>query len=228
MTDIAMSCLYLIQQPQYRTITCLQLPPLRLFIAHRDRFRHRHELLLFVTAILNIALSLVVSTYRLPPRLFNAHRDRHRHELLVCDTAIFTPSLQCCQFVHPLYSTFLLCPSSFCGYVVNSLNPVFKISHITQASFPELVIDGHYDTSPNQQEEPPTLSFSHSEPLPDDASQARLREQVWALDNRPYLPPRTLLALPWCDDFSIHNPSEIEEGIHEFHLSSDVARSWKT
>jgi hypothetical protein len=55
--------------------------------------------------------------------------------------------------------------------ILNSLNPVSKFSHITQASSPEFAIDGHYCT-PNQQVEPPTLSFSHSGPLPDDASQA--------------------------------------------------------
>ena len=140
---------------------------------------------------LNVALSLVVFPYRLPPRLFIAHHDRfrHRHELLVFDTAIFTPSLQRCQFVLPLYSTFLSCSSSFWNGMLNFLHPVFKISHITQleASFPEFIIDGHYFTSPNQQD-PPTLSFSHSGPLPDDASQCQLRGQVWAEDNRPYLP----------------------------------------
>ena len=72
--------------------------------------------------------------------------------------------------------------------MLNFLNPVFKISHITQASFPEFVIDGHYYTSSNQKEEPPTHSLRHSEPPPDDASQARLRGQAWALNNRPYLP----------------------------------------
>ena len=34
--------------------------------------------------------------------------------------------------------------------------------------------------SPNQQEEPPTISFSHFEPLPDDASPTQLRKHVWA------------------------------------------------
>jgi len=36
-------------------------------------------------------------------------------------------------------------------------NPVFKFSHIAEASLPEFVIDGHYYTSPNQQDEPPTI-----------------------------------------------------------------------
>jgi hypothetical protein len=69
-----------------------------------------------------------------------------------------------------------------------SLNPESKFSHIPQASFPEFVIEGHYYTSPNSQEEPPTFFFSHSEPLPDDASPTQFRGRVWALDNYPYLP----------------------------------------
>ena len=53
--------------------------------------------------------------------------------------------------------------------VLNSLNSLFKFSHITEASVPEFVIDEHYYTYPNQQEAPPTISFKHSEALPGDA-----------------------------------------------------------
>ena len=42
--------------------------------------------------------------------------------------------------------------------VLNSLNSLFKFSHITEASVPEFVIDGHYYTSPNQQEEPSLIT----------------------------------------------------------------------
>jgi hypothetical protein len=59
--------------------------------------------------------------------------------------------------------------------MLNSINTVFKFSHITEASYPEFVLDCHYYTSPNQQEEPPTISFGHSESLPDDATPSQLR-----------------------------------------------------
>ena len=71
--------------------------------------------------------------------------------------------------------------------VLNSLNSLFKFSHITEASVPEFVIDGHYYTSPNQQE-PPTISFEHSKELHKDALPYELRGRVWALNNHPYLP----------------------------------------
>jgi len=58
-------------------------------------------------------------------------------------------------------------------------------SYITQASFPEFLIDGHFYASPNQRDEPPTLFFSHSQSLPDDAPTSQLHKRVWALHN-PY------------------------------------------
>jgi hypothetical protein len=53
-----------------------------------------------------------------------------------------------------------------------------KVLHVTEASYPEFVLDGHYYMSPNQQEEPPTISFSHSESLPDDATPSQLRAHM--------------------------------------------------
>ena len=64
-----------------------------------------------------------------------------------------------------------------------SHNLIFNFSHITQASVSESVIDGHYYMSINQEEEPPTLSFHHSDSLPANASPAQLRGHVWALDS---------------------------------------------
>ena len=98
--------------------------------------------------------------------------------------------------------------------MLNFLYPVFRISHITQASFPEFVIDGHYYTSPNQKEEPPTYSFSHSELLPDDASQCELRERVWAFDNRPYLLYVLFSPFHGAMTSRFATPPKIEEDIH--------------
>ena len=44
----------------------------------------------------------------------------------------------------------------------NALNLTFSFSHITQESFSEFVIDRRYHVSPNQQKQPPALSFSDS------------------------------------------------------------------
>jgi hypothetical protein len=104
------------------------------------------------------------------------------------------------QFLHPPCSVVDLCfhsplPFLFFGKgMLNCLNPVFKISHIVQAYFLEFVIDSHYYMSLNQQEEPPTLSFSHSEPLPDDASPAQL-PHICALHHCPYLPFTSMVRL---------------------------------
>ena len=72
--------------------------------------------------------------------------------------------------------------------MLNSLNLVFNISHITQASFSEFVIDGHFYTSPNQQNPPPALSFNESKSLLDPVSPTELRKRVWAHHHSPYLP----------------------------------------
>ena len=63
-------------------------------------------------------------------------------------------------------------------YLLNS-------QHIIEAEF---VIDKHYYTSPNQQEELPTISIKHSKELPEDALSFELRVRIWALHNHPYLP----------------------------------------
>jgi hypothetical protein len=115
--------------------------------------------------------------------------------------------------------------------MLNRLNPVIKFSHITQASFLEWVIDGHYYTSPNQQDEPPTLSFRHSEPLPDDASPNQLRQRVWALHNSPYLP--FVLRSPFHDAMISRFATSPEliplvEDKYGYRLPEDVAKSWKT
>ena len=111
------------------------------------------------------------------------------------------------------------------------LNSIFTFSHITQVSVPEFVIDGHYYTSPNQQEEPPTISFSHSEPLPDNALPSQLRKRVWALQHYPYLP--FVLFSPFHGSMTSRfaTPPELiplEEDKYGHHLPQDVAKSWKT
>ena len=82
---------------------------------------------------------------------------------------------------------FLLLNDGYAFFLI----PVFHFSQshsIPQASFSEFEIDGHSYTSPNQQDGPPTLSVSYSEPLPDDAPPSQLRKRVWALEFFPYLP----------------------------------------
>ena len=64
----------------------------------------------------------------------------------------------------------------------------FNFSHITLALFSEFVVNGHYYTSPNQQKQPPTVSFSDSEPLSDKISLSQLCKRVWAHHHSPYLP----------------------------------------
>jgi hypothetical protein len=110
-------------------------------------------------------------------------------------------------------------------------NPIFKFSHITEASVSEFEIDGHFYTSPNQQEEPPTFSFSHSEPLPDDARPCQLRGRVWALHNHPYLP--FVLFSPFLGAMTSRfaTPPEeipIDKDFNGYHLPEDVSKSWKT
>ena len=114
--------------------------------------------------------------------------------------------------------------------MLNSLNPVFKFSHITQASYSEFVIDGHYYTSPNQQEYPPTVSISHSEPLPSDASPTQLRGRVWALDHFSYLP--FVLFSPFHGTMTsrLATPVEVIPLVDDslgYHLPKEVAKSWK-
>jgi len=114
--------------------------------------------------------------------------------------------------------------------MLNCLNPVFKFSHIT-ASYPEFVLDGHCYTSPNQREEPPTISFSHSEALPEDASPRELRGRIWALHNHPYLP--FMLMSPFHGEMTSRfaTPPELiplEDDMHGYYLPHDVAKSWKT
>ena len=106
----------------------------------------------------------------------------------------------------------------------------FRFSYITQASFSEFVLDGHF-TSPNQQDEPPTISIRHSEPLPSDASPSEVRGRVWALQHFPYLP--FLLYSPFQGAMTSRfatPPEEIalEEDGYGFHLPDALAKSWKT
>ena len=115
--------------------------------------------------------------------------------------------------------------------MLNSLNTVFKFSHITEASYPEFVLDGHYYTSPNQKEEPPTISLSHSEPLPDDATPSQLRGRIWALHNHPYLP--FMLYSPFDGPMTSRLSTSAEQialdkDFDGYHLPKDVSKSWKT
>ena len=116
--------------------------------------------------------------------------------------------------------------------MLKSLSLVFNFSHsITQASFSEFVIDGHYYTSPNQQKPPPTLSFSDSESLPDDVSPTQLRKCVWAAHNLPYLP--FILSSPFHGVMTsrLATPPEqipLEKGKSGYHLPHSVGKSWKT
>jgi hypothetical protein len=115
--------------------------------------------------------------------------------------------------------------------MLNSLNTVFKFSHITEASYPEFVVDGHYYTFPNQQEEPPTISFSHSESLPDDATPSQLRGRIWALHNHPYLP--FILFSPFDGAMTSRLSTSaqqiaLDKDFDGYHLPKDVSKSWKT
>jgi hypothetical protein len=49
------------------------------------------------------------------------------------------------------------------GTLNSHVNPVFKFSHTTPASFSEFVIHSHYYTSPYRQKSHPIVSFSDSE-----------------------------------------------------------------
>ena len=100
-----MSCLYLIQQPQYRTITC------RLSVSSQAFYCPPWPIqtspLVFDTATLNIALSLVVSLHRLPPRLFIL-------------TVVSTSCLYLIQqFSHP--------PCSYVNSCFHCLLPFFRV-----------------------------------------------------------------------------------------------------
>ena len=137
-----------------------------------------------------------------------------------------------CQFVLPLSSAFF--SGSWILFkmgVLNSLNSLFKFSHITEASVPEFVIDGHYYTSPNQQEEPPTISFEHSKELHKDALPYELRGRVWALNNHPYLPFMLFSPFRGAMTSRLSTPPEqisLDEDAFGFHLPQDVSKSWKT
>jgi hypothetical protein len=117
------------------------------------------------------------------------------------------------------------------GYVF-FLIPVFYFSRsIPQASFSEFEIDGHFYTSPNQQDAPPTLSVSYSEPLPDDAPPSQLRKRVWALEFFPYLP--FLLFSPFHGTMTSRLATPLEliplvDGKRGYQLPEDAAKSWKT
>jgi hypothetical protein len=106
--------------------------------------------------------------------------------------------------------------------MLNSLNTVFKFSHITEASFPEFVIDIHYYTSPNQQEEPPTISFQHSE-----------SPTAWTYfgTSQPPIPPvYTFSPFHGAMTSRLSPPQQIlldEDGLG-YHLPDDCSRSWKT
>ena len=137
-----------------------------------------------------------------------------------------------------LSSAFLPCLSSiflvFQMGMLNYLNFVFNFSlaYITPASesLSEFVIDGHFYTSPNQQQQPPTFSFGDSESLPDDTSPTQLRKRVWAVHNRPYLP--FVLNSPFHGVMTSRfatPPGQIplEKDKYGYHLPADVAKSWK-
>lgn len=103
--------------------------------------------------------------------------------VLVFDTVTSLPGL----VVFVVVNLYFHCPPPpfFHGLILfkmgmlNSLDTIFKFSHITEVSFPEFVIDNHYYTSPNQQEEPPTISFKDSE--------SPTTWTILALHNHPYL-----------------------------------------
>jgi hypothetical protein len=104
----------------------------------------------------------------------------------------------------------------------------YLISHITQASFSEFIIDGHHFTSPNQQNPPPTISFSDSESLPasEHPSPAILRRRVWALQDYPYIP--FILNSPFHGAITsrLAIPPVLEQNKSEYHIPSEVAKSW--
>jgi hypothetical protein len=107
----------------------------------------------------------------------------------------------------------------------------FNFSHITLVSFSEFVVDGHYYTSPNQQNQPPTVSFSDSEPLPDNIPPSQLRNRVWAHHHSPYLPFVLKSPFNGCMTSRFATPPEdtpLEKDKYGYHLPVDVARSWKT
>jgi hypothetical protein len=136
-----------------------------------------------------------------------------------------------CQFVLSLPSAFFRVLVLFVMGRLISLNPVFKISHITQASVSEFVIDGHYYTS-RQQKPPPSLSFDESRALPSPVSPTELRKRVWAAHNLPYFP--FILNSPFhgvvMTSRLATSPGQIplENDQSGFHLPSKVAKSWKS
>jgi len=115
--------------------------------------------------------------------------------------------------------------------MLNCLNPDFKFSHISQAPPFEFVLEGHYYTSPHQQEEPPTIDHSYSKLLPLDSSPTQLRGRVWALDHLPYLAFELFSPFhgSMTSRFAI-DPEliDLEEDAYGFHLPEDVVKSWKT
>ena len=103
---------------------------------------------------------------------------------------------------------------------------------LTQASFSEFAINGHYYTSPNSQKPPPTISesFSYSDSLPEPVSPPELRKRVWAYHNHPYLP--FVLNSPFhgamTSRFATPEQIPLEEDTGGHHLPTNVAKSWKT
>ena len=75
------------------------------------------------------------------------------------------------------------------------------------------------------------VSFSHSEPLPDDASPSQLLGRIWALKHYPYLP--FVLSSPFHGAMTSRfatPPEQIpfEDDKYGYHLPADVVKSWKT
>jgi hypothetical protein len=108
------------------------------------------------------------------------------------------------------------------------LIPVFYFSHIPQASFSEFEVDGHFYTSPNQKDYPPS-PIIYSTELPKDAPPSELRKRVWALQSFPYLP--FLLFSPFRGAMTscLETPLEqipLVDGKHGYQLPDDVSKSW--
>jgi len=77
---------------------------------------------------------------------------------------------------------------------------------------------------PIQQDEPPTVSFSHSDSLPDEARPlaSQLCGCVWALHNHPYLP--FILFSPFHGAMT----TRLSTSPEMIPLVEDVSKSWKT
>jgi hypothetical protein len=107
------------------------------------------------------------------------------------------------------------------------LIPVFYFSHIPQASFSEFEVDGHFYTSPNQKDYPPS-PIIYSTELPKDAPPSELRKRVWALQSFPYLP--FLLFSPFYGAMTSRFATPLEkiplvDGKRGYQPPEDVAKS---